>query len=136
MRGWTGLAVMTLGAAAAGCARNAPVEVSPGAEFELGIGETARVANGDLTITFERVVEDSRCPMDAVCVWAGRATIRLATRSGAADPVPLELSTREGPDAAASGPFTIRLLAIAPPRRARDPGEPGPYRATLRVERE
>lgn len=136
MHGWTVLAVMTLGAAAAGCARNPPVEVSPGAAFELGIGEAARVTDGDLTITFERVVEDSRCPIDAVCVRAGRATIRLATRSGEGGPVPLELSTREGPDAAASGPFTIRLVALAPPRRARDSGEPGPYRATLRLERE
>jgi hypothetical protein len=130
------LAVLVLGTAAAGCARNAPVEVSPGAEFELGIGETARMADGDLMITFERVVEDSRCPVDVVCVRAGRATVRLATRSGEGDPLPLELSTGEGPDAAASGPFTIRLVSIAPPRRARDPGEPGPYRATLLVERE
>ena len=136
MGGWAVLAVMTLGAAVAGCARNGPVEVSPDSDFELGIGETARVEDGALTITFERVVEDSRCPVDAVCIRAGRATIRLATRAREGEPVPLELSTREGPDAAASGPFTIRLVAIAPPRRAREPGDPGPYRATLRVERE
>ena len=40
------------------------------------IGQPTRV--GRLVVTPLRVVEDSRCPMNARCVWAGRAVV--ATR--------------------------------------------------------
>ena len=32
------------------------------------------VTGEDLKIRFEEVVEDSRCPGDVTCVWAGRVT--------------------------------------------------------------
>jgi hypothetical protein len=43
------------------------------------IGETTRV--GSLAVTPLRVVEDSRCPINARCVWAGRLvlTAKVAT---------------------------------------------------------
>lgn len=31
---------------------------------------------GDLTVTPQDVVEDSRCPINARCVWAGRLVVR------------------------------------------------------------
>jgi len=31
---------------------------------------------GDLTVTPQEVVEDSRCPINARCVWAGRLVVR------------------------------------------------------------
>src|SRR5262249_33992168 len=40
-----------------------------------GIGETADLGNG-LTVQPISVVEDSRCPGDVTCVWAGRLRIR------------------------------------------------------------
>ena len=35
-----------------------------------------RVQVGDLTVTPTAVVEDSRCPINARCVWAGRLVVR------------------------------------------------------------
>jgi hypothetical protein len=37
------------------------------------IGETTRV--GTLAVTPLRVVEDSRCPINARCIWAGRLVL-------------------------------------------------------------
>ncbi len=40
------------------------------------LGEATRV--GALVVTPLAVVEDSRCPINARCVWAGRAIVRTA----------------------------------------------------------
>ncbi len=55
---------------------NTPTEVYAdlGEEFSLSIGQTAAIKGQDLQITFEDVIEDSRCPSDVTCIWAGRAS--------------------------------------------------------------
>lgn len=35
-----------------------------------------------ITVRPERVVEDSRCPANADCVWAGRVVLRATVRGG------------------------------------------------------
>jgi hypothetical protein len=52
----------------------APPSAALNTEFQLKILQTAQVADG-LAITFKRVDEDSRCPTDVQCVWAGQAII-------------------------------------------------------------
>ncbi len=32
----------------------------------------------DISITFSKVIEDSRCPSDVTCVWAGQAKVLVA----------------------------------------------------------
>lgn len=43
----------------------------------VGIGETANLGNG-LRVRPLEVLEDSRCPQNARCVWAGRLRLRIA----------------------------------------------------------
>lgn len=43
-----------------------------GQEFSLHIGESASIEGEELRIRFIEVVEDSRCPRGAECVWAGQ----------------------------------------------------------------
>ena len=50
---------------------NIPAAEAEGAE--IGFGQT--VALGDLLLTPLRITEDSRCPINARCVWAGRITV-------------------------------------------------------------
>lgn len=40
----------------------------------VALGQSVKV--GDLAVTPVAVVEDSRCPVDARCVWAGRLVVR------------------------------------------------------------
>lgn len=58
---------------AAACTPSAEL---PG-EVVLKPGETASDASGSITVTFVEVLEDSRCPADAVCVWAGQVKVLL-----------------------------------------------------------
>lgn len=54
-----------------------------GEPFPLAVGQQAVSADGSAAVHFTRVVTDSRCPADAVCVWAGEAIIELrVTRLG------------------------------------------------------
>ncbi len=39
----------------------------------IGIGQTTQA--GPLTIRANALIEDSRCPMNARCVWAGRVVV-------------------------------------------------------------
>jgi hypothetical protein len=58
-----------------GClGRTANVQASIDNEFSLAIGQTAELTGGQITIQFEGVQEDSRCPRGATCVWQGRVT--------------------------------------------------------------
>jgi hypothetical protein len=45
-----------------------------GQEFSLDIGQSASIAGDELDLRFLEVLNDSRCPEGAVCIWAGEAT--------------------------------------------------------------
>jgi len=43
-------------------------------EFSLAIGQTAELKGEQITIQFEEIQEDSRCPKGATCIWQGRVS--------------------------------------------------------------
>lgn len=57
-----------------------PARVELGREFEVGYGKTVLIE--DIAIEFTAVVEESRCPIDAVCVWGGNARILVTANRG------------------------------------------------------
>ena len=50
-----------------------------GDEFELLVGESAALEDVGLWVAFIGVSEDSRCPRQAMCVWAGDAAVLVET---------------------------------------------------------
>lgn len=44
-------------------------------------GQTAKIGPNGPLVNFLEVVEDSRCPLDVVCIWAGRAIVRIGVSS-------------------------------------------------------
>lgn len=105
------------------------VEVPLGSEFSLKPGESAIVESTDLRITFVKVVNDSRCPADAVCVQAGDAVVAL--RVGKAG---VELRSNSAPEATV-GSYLLRLERVEPYVYSSRTIEPGDYRAVLKVTR-
>ncbi len=57
-------------------------EARPGEEFSLLIGQSVEITGGNLDIKFVEVSEDSRCPRDVTCVWAGRVTAVVEISTG------------------------------------------------------
>ena len=53
-----------------------PYEISAdfGQQVELRTGQTVTVQDEQLEIKFEEVIDDSRCPTGATCIWQGEVT--------------------------------------------------------------
>lgn len=54
-----------------------PIEDKFGTPVTLKVGASSDIQEGLLTITFDKLVEDSRCPNGAECFWEGQATVQL-----------------------------------------------------------
>jgi hypothetical protein len=53
--------------------------IKPNTEFTLKINKTKTIQDGvkSVSITYTDLLEDSRCPEESTCVWAGRAVVLL-----------------------------------------------------------
>jgi hypothetical protein len=72
---------------------SAVISVPLGQPFGLAIGQTAIVTETGLQVGFRRVLEDSRCPAQVNCVWAGRVTVELDVQAPNDAPETVVLST-------------------------------------------
>lgn len=122
--------------AASGCATmETTIVAQPGVTFDLPIGKTASLSGNGVRITFKQVQEDSRCPVDVQCVWAGDAKIQLTiSRDGVPDDVKV-ISLTPPNNETTSGDLRIRFMGLAPVPRQADAGKPRPYIAQLVVNR-
>ncbi len=116
------LALLLIAPLALGACATTPAEPQDGIA-RAGLDE--RVYVDGPWVTPLAVLEDSRCPMNARCVWAGR--IRLSVR--------IELGSRsETREIASDAPIQVAdgqlaLVEVQPDRMAGDrPGTPKPYR--------
>ena len=117
------------------CSDKSPSTPSPvSREVVLAPGQAAAVAEAGLTLRFEGVSGDSRCPGDAICITGGDALVRIAV-----------IPTRGGERAyalhtgdmrpVAHDDVTIALVELSPYPFSSRPIQPADYRATLRVSR-
>ena len=114
--------------ASAGCAASrpdaAPPETPPPAtstETPATAPGTVRIPLGEavavdsVSVRFDAVTEDSRCPPDVNCVWAGRAHVRLIIGGE-----PVELSVPgygpndTVPETTTRGGLTVRVMSMTP----------------------
>lgn len=109
--------------------------VDVGSDFELSPGQTAVVEGGALTVSFVKVNEDSRCPINAVCVWQGNVATALLLGATAGEKTPVTLHTTLTPHAARSGSYTIALTGIQPAKKQGNIPQ-ADYVATFRVTRQ
>jgi hypothetical protein len=85
----------------AACAASPPSRppVKLGEEFALAMGASVGIDQKGVIVTFEKVIDDSRCPMNARCIWEGNARIALKvsefTAARAADTFDMADSTHE-----------------------------------------
>jgi hypothetical protein len=103
-------------------------------EIVLGYGEEKSVGGTALRVAFTGVGEDSRCPIDAVCVWQGNAAAELRVSDGRGAPAAIELNTTLEPQAAETHGVRLTLLEVQPAPRAGVPTEPASYTVKVRVE--
>lgn len=105
-------------------------EAPAAATLTLAIGETGSAFG--TTITPTEVVEDSRCPMDVMCIQAGSARIRVETVDGMGTST--AVLTLGDTEPLTTETAAISLTEVLPYPKASDPADPSDYRVTFRIE--
>ena len=85
--------------------------------LRVQINKEKKFPKAKLSIRFVELVEDSRCPADAQCVWAGNAKIKIrVTMNGRSHD--LSLDTNGQHQAATAEGYSIKLLSLTPAPRS------------------
>jgi hypothetical protein len=133
------VALAVAGAAPPACDLSTPpvaVQLAEGVAdttFALAVGQEARL--GILRLAFTGVTEDSRCPSDVVCVWAGNAAVEIGVSFGMGPTIRYVLNTTVDPKSVDVGGYRITLVALQPYPVSTGPIPPASYLATFRLQR-
>lgn len=90
-----------------------------GQPLTLHRGESARFSDG-LGLTFRRVVSDSRCPTNVVCIQKGDVVVELAASSGGGNAQVVTLDFDHTPTVSVFG-HTVELREVKPAPTAPQP---------------
>jgi len=111
------------------------IVAEPGVAFSLPLGQTATLRGSSARITFAQVREDSRCPVDVTCVWAGDAKIELTVSTNGSGNDVRVLSLTPPNNETSAGDLRIRLVGLTPALRQSDGNMSRAYVAQLVVTR-
>jgi len=123
-----------LGLALFACAGPPATVVPADSEITLAPGERAQLAGTDFLVTFEKVVQDDRCPVGVFCIHFGDARVAFRAGRGGADTT-VVLSTADTAAPAVIGPYRLELQGLAPFKQQETAIPAAAYRATIRVSR-
>ncbi len=107
--------------------------VSAPQEVVVKYGQDVQVGGGVLHIAFTDV-EDSRCPTDVVCVWAGNAAVDLAVSAGSGPSYPLRVNSTLDPHDVEWQGVRLMLLEVHPEPRADTSVKKEEYWVKVRIE--
>jgi hypothetical protein len=117
----------------AACFNPAAPDAITGKPFELKPGASATLPDG-VRITFDSVRADSRCPIDAICVSAGDATVAISLAQSGRAAEARELHTALGRSQISYENYVIRLTELQPYPRSDRQTRPEDYVATFIVQ--
>ncbi len=131
---WTISAFCILIGGLCGCAPATIKEFSLDQPFTLFVRQKAQV--DELQLQFLGVSQDSRCPVDVECVWAGNAKITLkVSLKDSTQETAITINSHTEPTAAIYEGFRIEFVELRPVPRSNRPINPAEYRVTLKVSR-
>ena len=108
-----------------------PVFAKQGQTVEVLINKQV-AAQGGVKIAFVELVEDSRCPVDVDCVWAGNAKIRVRVTKNGRSKV-IELNTMSGKALPEFGGYKFKLMGLTPEPRSNIRINRNGYKASIQV---
>ena len=97
--------------------------------FSFKMGERVVVEGTRLKIRFLDVVDDSRCPEHATCVWAGNAEVKLKI----GDSRSISVNTGIAPKEVEVGDYKIKLNGLSPYPQMEGKIDKTSYEATIVV---
>jgi len=119
--------------ALAGCVAAAGQDpVAIGDRFTLGVGGLAPIRDTSTSVRFVGVIEDSRCPRDTTCIWAGEVKVEIEFLERSKVSKQMELKLGESADAAG---LHVTLVDVEPQPASNVRISAQGYRATMVVEK-
>lgn len=118
--------------AVCGCRNPTGPDAVVGTPFELKLGAMATLPDG-ARLRFDNVRSDSRCPIDAICVTAGDATIALTLLRGSGNEA-RELHSIPAQSQFSYSKYLVRLTELQPYPRSNQQTRPEDYVATFVVQ--
>lgn len=100
------------------------------AEFTLAPGEAMSIQGASLSVRFNRITGDNRCPADVVCILGGSADVSITVLSDRVSDYVLRTGDMRPVQHEA---YTISLVQVAPYPFSARTIQPGEYRVTLKV---
>ena len=100
----------------------------------IRVGQTITVEG--VKVRFNAVESDSRCPMDAICVWEGDAIANFVVEQNCDCRTPafdLKLHTTLQPKSGTAYGFRVELRQLQPYPQASSPTKPDAYYAWIRL---
>jgi hypothetical protein len=120
--------------------------------LDLAYGETGTADGGALSITFQELLEDSRCPLNVDCAWSGWVRIQLMVQAEGEEAATVEITSftdqngqtweptnnvTEAQPFATYQHYRLELKAVTPyPARYQTETPLTDYRIVLRVRRQ
>ncbi len=101
----------------------------------LKSGQKKSAAGGELSIKFISVTEDSRCPTDANCIWAGNATVQVKVTTRSRGVKMMTMNTSSGPQGDQFNGWAIYLTSLTPAPKSGKAINPKSYTATFSIAR-
>ena len=133
MNHWSRSCAILLGVGVLWGCGDDPTGPAVGESFTLAPGESVTLQLDGSHVRFLQVAEDSRCPLQAQCVWAGDGEVVIEIAPPDGDSAEHTLHTNEGQKAVALGRYELTLLELSPYPEVPDATPPEDYRATLIV---
>lgn len=102
------------------------------ATITLGVGESRQI--GTTVVTFQAVPNDSRCPGDVTCVWAGNAELEFAVgpADGKGPSFQVKLNTGLEPRTGSARGLKLTAVGLTPTPVSTKPTRG--YRVELRID--
>jgi len=134
-------AALTLVVGAGACSSPTSPNGAFRTEVTLKPGEVTAIASTPLRVAFQRVENDSRCPINALCIQSGDALVALRVSVNNGDGAEINLRTRGSATTdhltAEVAGYQLSIGGLQPARITTSPPiEPGDYRLTLVIERD
>jgi len=89
-----------------------------------------KVSNTGIRVKFLEMVEDSRCPRDTNCIWAGNAKIRIEVSKGSRSQI-IELNTNTPNKENRFGGYEFKVASLTPEPRSNIRINPRGYVAVI-----
>ncbi len=109
----------------------------PSGQVVLAVGQNVASADGSLRVTFVELVEDSRCPADAICITSGSVRVLVEVSFGTEifqSTLTLGDMLEGDVNSITVGGATVTLSDVQPYPLASQPADPADYEITLNIE--